>query len=77
MPGGLQPQAMAKKNCWEAFFVQTFLAENLGTLLVGLAVAGIIAAIVIKMARDKKKGRHAGCNCGCEGCPGDAGCHTK
>jgi hypothetical protein len=46
-----------------------FFAENLGTIVVGLAVAGIVAAIVMKMIRDKKKGKCIGCDGGCGNCP--------
>ncbi len=42
----------------------TFLAENLGTIIVGLVLAAVIAAIIVKLARDKKKG----CSCGCAEC---------
>jgi|GEM_PF-4398477 len=42
---------------------------NLGTVIVGLIILGIIFAIVIKLASDKKKGKCPGCDCGCAGCP--------
>ncbi|MDR1156903.1 MAG: FeoB-associated Cys-rich membrane protein [Oscillospiraceae bacterium] len=51
----------------------TVLAENLGTILVGLVVLGILAAIVAKLIRDKRKGKCVGCDCGC----GDPVCRTK
>ncbi|MDR2044776.1 MAG: FeoB-associated Cys-rich membrane protein [Clostridium sp.] len=46
-----------------------WIAQNLGTILTGLAVAGIVAAVVAVLARDQRKGRHLGCGCGCDGCP--------
>ena len=46
-----------------------WIISNLGTIIVALAVFGIIAAIVIKMLRDKKAGKHGcSCGCGCESC---------
>lgn len=42
-----------------------WLGANLGTILVVLALAGIVTLIVWSMARDKKSGRHA--------CGGDCG----
>ena len=46
-----------------------FMAENLGTIVVAALLAVIVAAIVIKMARDKQKGKCVGCSCGCDSCP--------
>ncbi len=54
-----------------------FLTENLGTIIVGLVVAGVVAAIIIKLVRDKRKGKHIGCDCGCAGCPSSTSCGTK
>ena len=51
-----------------------FLQNHLGTILVGLVVGIAIVAIVLKMIRDKKKGKSLGCDCGCEGCAKTSGC---
>ena len=51
----------------------SFIADNIGTIVIGLLVAGIVAAIIVKLVRDKRKGKCAGCSCGCAGCP-DAEC---
>ncbi|MGI6115499.1 MULTISPECIES: FeoB-associated Cys-rich membrane protein [unclassified Clostridium] len=53
-----------------------FLTENLGTILVGLAVALLLTLVVVKLLRDRKKGKSV-CSCGgaCSGCPGAAMCH--
>jgi hypothetical protein len=45
-----------------------FITQNMGTIVTGLVVLAIAAAIVIKLIRDKRKGKCAGCNCGCGGC---------
>ena len=52
-----------------------FITENFGTVIVSLLVAGIIAAAVRKMIRDRKKG--AACGCGCEGCDSSPACGIK
>jgi len=38
----------------------------MGTIFTGLVLLGIVCAIIFKMRRDMKKGRCAGCSCGCE-----------
>lgn len=45
----------------------TFIAANIGTIVVGLIVLAIVAAIVYSMINNKKKGKPS-CGCGCEGC---------
>jgi hypothetical protein len=45
-----------------------FLRQNLGTIVTLLVLAGIVAAIVVKFVRDKRKGKSIICNCGCEAC---------
>ncbi|MDR2719103.1 MAG: FeoB-associated Cys-rich membrane protein [Treponema sp.] len=37
----------------------------MGTMITGLILLGIVAAVVIKIYRDKKKNKCAGCSCGC------------
>ncbi len=46
-----------------------WLNANLGTLLVGLCLLMIVAFILRKLWRDKKKGKPPGC-AGCDGCTG-------
>jgi hypothetical protein len=55
----------------------TFLMENSGTIVVGLAVLAVVVLIVAKMVRDKRAGKHIGCDCGCETCPHSGACHTE
>jgi hypothetical protein len=54
----------------------SFLAENIGTIAVGLVVAAIVAAIIIKTVRDKRRGKSS-CSCGCSGCGAAADCGGK
>jgi hypothetical protein len=47
----------------------------LSTLIVGLAVAALVAAIVVKLVRDKLRGRNS-CGASCNGCPIADTCHA-
>ena len=51
-----------------------FILDHLATLLVGLAVAALLALSLCAMRRDKKKHAHEG---GCCGCPYAGKCHGK
>ncbi len=52
----------------------TWLMENLGTIVVLIALVLIVAAIVHKLYSDNKKGIHScGGHCG-GGCPGCSSC---
>ncbi len=53
-----------------------FIINNLSTILVGAAVAAMLAGIAVKMYRDKKRGKSA-CGCNCANCPSAGMCHTK
>jgi hypothetical protein len=52
-----------------------FLLKNLGTIAVGAVLLGIVALVVASIVRDKKRGRHIGCDCDCSSCPG--ACNIK
>ena len=54
----------------------TFIANNLGSLLVLLAVAAIVTAIVIFRIRAKRQGKST-CGCGCASCPMSEKCHGE
>jgi hypothetical protein len=43
----------------------TLLSSNIGTILTALVLLGIVAAIVVKIVRDKKKSKCAGCPYAC------------
>ena len=52
------------------------IVENLGTILISLALIGLVAGILVRLRRDKKQGKTAcGGNCGC--CPMAGSCHKK
>ena len=40
------------------------ILQNIGTIVIGLLVTAVVAAIIVKIARDKKKGKCVGCDCG-------------
>ena len=54
-----------------------WIAQNIGTIIIGLIIAGIVAAIVSKIVRDKRKGKCTSCDCGCGGCSSAGNCGTK
>ena len=51
-----------------------WIAENWATLVVGAAVAAIVALAVIHLIRNKKAGKSS-CGCGCANCPMSGSCH--
>ena len=53
-----------------------WLAANLATILVSLALLGLVGAVVAYMVRNKKKGKSS-CGCGCANCPMNGNCHHK
>ena len=52
-----------------------WFAANGGTLLITLALVVIIALVIFKLYKDKKKGASS-CGCGCEHCAMRDKCHT-
>lgn len=45
----------------------SWIGENLGTILVGLILAAVVAGILVRMIRNRKKGKSS-CGCGCASC---------
>ena len=52
------------------------IAENAGTIAVSLALIGVVAGIVAKLRRDRKKGKSS-CGCGCANCAMNCSCHKN
>ncbi|MBR0218901.1 MAG: FeoB-associated Cys-rich membrane protein [Clostridia bacterium] len=49
---------------------------NAGTIAVSLLLIALVTGIIVKLFRDKKKGKSScGCNCGC--CPMASSCHKQ
>ena len=53
-----------------------FITQNWGTLLISVVLIVLVALIVFKMRRDKKRGKSS-CGCGCDNCPSSGMCHRK
>lgn len=57
----------------------TWLMQNAGSIIVGLVLLGIVAAIIVWIVSARRKGRSAVCSCaggcgGCDGCPMSGRC---
>lgn len=53
-----------------------WLQANLGTLIVLLVLAGIVAAVIAYLIREKRSGRSA-CGGSCQGCAMHGTCHRS
>lgn len=51
-----------------------FIQQNIATILIGAALAALLALAVLSMVRNRLKGKSA-CGCDCGGCPGASSCH--
>ena len=50
------------------------IADNAGTIIISLALLGLVIGIIIRLRKDKKQGKSScGGNCGC--CPMSGSCH--
>ncbi len=54
----------------------SWLTANIGTVLITLLLIAIVAVIVVKLRKDKKKGRSA-CGGNCAHCAMSGTCHQK
>ena len=53
----------------------TWLQNNMGTIAVAVIVFGLLAAVAVKMIRNKKQGKSSCCNC--SQCAWHGQCHKK
>lgn len=53
-----------------------WIMENIGTILICVVLIAIVAAVVVSMLRDRKKGRSS-CGCNCAHCAMSGACHSK
>ncbi|MBO4876657.1 MAG: FeoB-associated Cys-rich membrane protein [Ruminococcus sp.] len=51
-----------------------WLTENLGTIIVSLALIAVVTLITVRLIKDKKQGKTS-CGCGCEHCAMHGKCH--
>lgn len=47
---------------------------HLPTFLICAALVAVVALIIVRLVRNKKRGRTS-CGCGCANCPMSASCH--
>ena len=47
------------------------LIDNMGTIAVALVLLVIVTAVILKIRKDKKANKCAGCPCGCADSGGD------
>ena len=52
------------------------IADNAGTIVVTLVLTGVVAAIIIRLRKDKKQGKSL-CGGNCGGCPMAGSCHKQ
>lgn len=53
-----------------------WIAENIATIIICLVLVLIVAGIIVKLVKDKKKGRSS-CGCNCAHCAMSGSCHKK
>ncbi len=52
------------------------IADNAGTIAVTLVLIGIVAAVIVRLIKDKKQGKSS-CGAGCGCCPMAGACHKR
>ena len=52
----------------------SWMIDNLGTIVVGLLLAAVVTAIIIRQIKNKKAGIHS-CGSGCQCCALAGTCH--
>lgn len=53
-----------------------WLGENFATIIICAVLIAVVAAIIVRMVKNKKKGKSS-CGCGCADCPAGGFCHSK
>ena len=53
-----------------------WITENIGTILISAVLLFIVVLIIVKLVKDKKKGRSS-CGCNCAHCAMSGSCHQK
>ena len=54
----------------------SWFANNLGTLIVALVLIAVIAAVIVSLVRDRKKGKTS-CGSNCAHCAMSGSCHYR
>lgn len=53
-----------------------WIMGNLATVIISTILILMVAAVIMGMVRDKRKGKSS-CGCGCGGCAMNGSCHPK
>ncbi|MDE5908295.1 MAG: FeoB-associated Cys-rich membrane protein [Lachnospiraceae bacterium] len=53
-----------------------WIMENIATIIISTVLLIAVAAIIVRMVRNKKKGKSS-CGCGCAGCAMNGSCHPQ
>lgn len=53
-----------------------YIISHMGYIVVTLALVLIVAAVIMRMVKDKRSGK-GGCGCGCKGCANAKYCHPQ
>ena len=53
-----------------------WLAANIGTIIVCALLAAIVIAVIVKLRKDRKKGKCT-CGCSCAHCAMAGACHKQ
>lgn len=54
----------------------TWIKANLATVIISAALLVIMAAIIVSIVNDKRRGKSS-CGCKCASCPMSGSCHNK
>ncbi|MGN1445555.1 MAG: FeoB-associated Cys-rich membrane protein [Eubacteriales bacterium] len=53
-----------------------WILGNIATIIICAVLIAVVAAIIVGMVKNKKKGRSS-CGCGCSDCPMSGSCHQN
>ena len=53
-----------------------WISENIATIMICAVLLAVVAAIIVSMVKNRKKGK-ASCGCGCADCPMAGACPSK
>lgn len=53
-----------------------WISENTGNIIAMVILAAVVAAIVINLVKQKKRGKSS-CGCSCGSCPMKNSCHSN
>ncbi|MBR4711240.1 MAG: FeoB-associated Cys-rich membrane protein [Clostridia bacterium] len=56
--------------------MSAFFTDNAGTILITLALAGLVTLIILRLRKDRRRGKSS-CGCNCGSCPMAGSCHRN